>query len=463
MIKALWFALKVGLLIALAVWVADHPGSVRIEWAEYTFTFKHTGLFVALLLGFVLLTLFIYQTIKTFVDFPKSLRRYNEIKDREKGYVALTKGLTAVAAGDTKAALQHSKRATKLLTNDGGLPLLLEAQAARLDGREDDAAQSFVALLEHPDASFLGVRGLLQSALDAGDDEGALELAERALELHPKQPWILKITYDLCLRLRLWYKAEKTLTRCEKAGAIDAAKAKSDRLALHLAQAEKDLNDGFTHDATLLVRKALKLDAGFAPASIMMADIHLKNDLPKKARAVISKAWKARSHGALARYWMGLQDDSKAVDALARHKWIEKLLKTNPDSPSGQRLAGRVALEAGLWGDAREHFKRVEALGPSVDLYRALAELEERSGGGEAAARAWLEQAAGAPQDKAWVCTETGHVYDRWHPIAYPHGSFNTIVWDVPSHYGGVVLLNEKADMVDALIEAPETPDSDAA
>lgn len=461
MLKALWFAIKVGVLIALAVWVADHPGTVRIEWAEYTFTFKHTGLFIALLLGFVLLTLFVYQTIKTFVDFPKSLRRYNEVKGREKGYEALTKGLTAVAAGDTKAALQHSKRASKFLSGDTGLPLLLEAQAARLDGREEDAAKSFVTLLEDKNASFLGVRGLLQTALDRDDDETALALCEKALKLHPRQGWILKITYDLQVGMQLWYRAEKMLVKAEKYGAVEAEKAKSDRLALYLAQAQKDLDEGHRPDAVLMIKKALKLQPGFVPASIMMADLHLKDNSKRKAQSVITKAWKASPHGALALYWRDVLGADKAEDKLACLRWVEKLLKANAESAVGQLTAGQAAVDAGLWGEAREFFKRSEDLGPTVSLYKSLAELEERSGDDQAAIKDWLSKAAGAPADKVWVCMESGNVYDRWMPVALPHGSFNTIVWDVPyAHNGPVVMLDEKTKMSEALIEAP---DSDAA
>lgn len=468
MIKALWFALKVGVLIALAVWVADHPGSVRIEWAEYTFTFKHTGLFLALLLGIILLSIFIYQVIKTFVDLPKSLSRYNEIKAHEKGYAALTKGLTAVAAGDRKMAVQHAKRASKFLPGDTGLPLLLEAQAARLDGREEDAAQSFVALLEDKDASFLGVRGLFQTALDSGDYEGALGLCEKALQLHPRQGWILKIAYDLQLKLRQWYRAEKTLSKAEKACAIDADKAKSDRVALYLAQAEKDMAEGYKPDAELLVKKALKLSPGFAPAVIMLAQTHVDREKSRQAQNVILKAWKTNAHGALAHFWMELQKADEKHDKLAQLRWIEKLLKSNGRSAQALRLAGQAATEAGLWGEAREYFRRAEEILPTATLYSAMAKLEERSGQDEDVIKGLLSKAAGARADRVWVCRETGTVYDDWAPVAFPHGSFNTIVWDEPYAYGAgaqasVVLLDQKAEMSEALIEAPDKPDSDAA
>jgi len=458
MIKALWFALKVGALIALAVWIVDRPGSVRIEWMEYTIT-AQMSFFLLALLACVLLTLFFYQTIKTFVGLPSSLRRYNEIKSREKGYRALTKGLTAVAAGDNKAAAIQAKKAKKLLENDTGLALLLEAQAARLDGREEDAAKSFVALLEDKDASFLGVRGLLQTALDSGDDEGALALAEKALALHPRQGWILKITYDLQIRQHLWANALSTLGRAEKSGAIDAQSARSDRCALYLAQAEKDLKDGYNSDALHLIKKAHKYKPDFAPASIMLAEFHIREGQPRKAQNVILKSWKANPHGAFVRYWMDLQDE-EAADSLSRLRWLERLLKANEKSASGQRMAGEIAIDAGLWGEARSFLKEAENLGPSISLYKAFAKLEERSSHDESAIKDYLSLAAGAEPDKVWVCRETGNIYEHWSPLAMPHGAFNTIVWDTPhAHHGPVVLLSEKAHMSEALIEAPETPE----
>lgn len=187
MIKALWFALRTGLFIAAAVWIADQPGDVRIDWKDYTFTLQ-LGFFLLLIVVAIMLSIFLYRVIKTFVDFPRSLGRYNEIRRKEKGYEALTIGLTAVAAGDARVALAQAKKTRKFMPEDTGLPLLLQAQAARLDGREEDAARSFTALLEDKNASFLGVRGLLQRALDGDDPAAALSMARKALDLHPKQP-----------------------------------------------------------------------------------------------------------------------------------------------------------------------------------------------------------------------------------------------------------------------------------
>lgn len=460
MIKALWFAVKVGLLIALAVWIVDRNGTMQFGWVDgdghKIDVTMELGFFLLCILGLVLLSIFIYQIIKTFVDFPKSYQRYSEVRAKEKGYEALTRGLTAVAAGDAKAAAREAERAGGLLPDDGGLPLLLEAQAARLAGREEDATKSFVALLEHKDAGFLGVRGLLQSALDNGDDEGALALAERALDLHPKQPWILKITYDLLIRMRLWYRAEKILSRLEKQKAVDADKALSDRIALLMAQAEDDVGEGYVADSILLIKKVLKMSPGFAPAAILMANIQREQNHHKKAQKTILKAWKNETSGALVDYWLEIIPSEDAEDKLSRLRWLQKLLNAHPNSPTGQRVAGELAMEAGLWGEAREYFKQAEEEGISSRLYKDLAALEEKSGGDKEAAKVWLEKAAEAPAVKGWICQQTGRRYARWSPIATPHGSFNTIEWTRPkAELDPVMLIEEQGKMETAILDAP--------
>ena len=454
MIKALWFMVKVALLAALAVWVAERPGVVRLEWLDYRFT-VHVGLFLLVSLLGVLLSIFIYNVIRTFVDFPKSYRRYLEIRQREKGYRALTLGLTAVAAGDTKIAVYQAHRVTKFLPEDRGLPLLLQAQAARLDGREEDARQSFIALLESPDAAFLGVRGLLQAALDMRNYPKALELAHQALKLHPKQKWILRIVYDLQIKLRDWAKARETLYRAEKAGAFLPDKARSDRVAMLLAEAEADMENNNRLAALEKAKKAIKYDPAFVPAVSLAARLYNQTGNRRKAVRLVEKIWAVNPHPEFIAIWDALAPAGQSKKPLERLNWLEKLLSINGDAPAGLIEAGRMAMEESLWGQARSYFTRAEALAPGASLYRHLAELEERSTKNEEAALAWLEKAAHAPPEKIWICSETGRIYERWHPIAPPHGAFNTIRWDLPQGVFYPALNDSQNLMAEALLEAP--------
>ena len=465
MLKALWFMAKIAILAGAVLWVAERPGTVRLEWLDTVVTLQ-MGFFLASLLVVILLSIFFYRVIRTFADFPASYRYYAQIKAKDKGYHALTRGLTAVAAGYAKAALREAKKARTLLPEDTGLPVLLEAQAARLDGREGDAQKSFAALLENKEAAFLGVRGLLQASLEAGDTDNALALAHKALALHPKQKWILCTVYDLELRLRHWHDAQSVLDRAVKTGAVSKERAKSDKAAMALAVALEAEDEGLQDVAHSQYKKARKIDADFAPAVILLAQYYARRGEHGKAVSLIERAWKKGPHGAYVPVWGDLVPKGKygeSADALARLRWFERLVKVNPESADGQIAAGVAAIESGLWGEARQHFSKAEAIEPSAKLYRALATLEEKASGNEEAARKWLEKAMEAPDDKVWMCRETGRIYESWMPIAQPHGSFNTIEWAQPHSAQGSeaqILLNRaddrSRDFNDTVIEAPK-------
>lgn len=434
MIRALWFLLKAALLIGAALWVAEHPGTVQLDWMDYKITI-HIGLFLLGFLALLWLSMVLYRVIWSFISFPASLRRYREIKRKEKGYKALTLGLTAVAAGDAKTAAYQAYRTTRFLPDDTGLPLLLQAQAARMDGRAEDAQDSFKRLLENKDAGFLGVRGLLQTALDQGRYEEALTLARQGLDSYPKQQWLLTSVYDLEVRLERWDEARATLKRMEKAGACTPEKAQSDRIALWLAEAGVGVGSHgiASHDGEARLKRlkrAYKDGPAFAPAALALAELYEERGQRRKAVSVLEKSWKKAPHPTLLPLWDRLAPVKKGPHA--RLRWYEHLLSLNPEHPESLLAAGQAAMHEGLWGEARTYLMKALDVQPSARIYNTLAELEDRSAHDEKAALHWREEAANAPAQPCWTCTQTGRLYERWLPVAYPHHAFNTIIWGVP-------------------------------
>ncbi|HBR69655.1 MAG TPA: hypothetical protein DEA55_09800 [Rhodospirillaceae bacterium] len=322
MIRAIIFMVKVALLVALAVWVADRPGTVAIEWMEYKLTLQ-MGVFLLLFLLTVLLAIAIFGVIKGVADFPKSFRRYREYVRRDKGYKALTLGLTAVAAGDAKSAQYQAHRATRMLKDDNGLPLLLKAQAARMNNKEDEARETFALLLQDKNAAFLGVRGLLQAAIDAQNYPKALELGREALRLHPKQPWILRMVYDLEIKMQDWEAARKTLYRAEKAGAVEAPKAKSDRVAMLLAEADSALQEDHRELALGILKKAHAQDPTFAPTVTRLAKMQKSLDWIDTARHFVPEDQKCYT------WWSYRNHDWKKSNRGRRldHIWVTQPLK----------------------------------------------------------------------------------------------------------------------------------------
>lgn len=430
MIRTILTLIKIALVVGVVVWISENPGTIEIDWLDYKLTF-HIGMFIFALFILVVLGIIVFSIIKGALDLPKTLGRYKDITDKDKGLKAVTVGLSAVAAGDVKGASYQAKRAQNLLGDESPLPKLLEAQAARLRGEELDASKAFMALMDDKDGSFLGVRGLLQSALDNGDHKGALELGHKALEDYPKQGWILSIVYDLEVRLHNWKSAVQVLYRAEKAGVIASEKAASDRVAMLIAQADDAKAQGDEAGTFRYLQKAYKTDPSFVPAVIRLGRLYIEREKYKAAASMVEKAWKKQPHPALVALWDEAYVAKIGDETMERVRWFEKLLGFNTKSVEGLQALASVLVQEGLWGEARKYLEQAEELRPNVNLYKLWARLEERATHNDAAVREWLMKAADAPRERVWICSSTGRIYEEWVPIS-DQGLFNTIIWDFP-------------------------------
>lgn len=431
MIRALWLLIRLGLIVGIAIWIAERPGTVAIDWMSYSLSTPF-GIFLLGLCVVILTALLVHRLVLALVSVPERVLRFREDRLRKKGFRALTKGFVAIAAGDAQQATQCANQARALIPDINGLVMLLEAQAARLRGEEGTARRTFQDLLQDKDAAFFGIRGLLNSTLEANDTPKALEYARQALGMYPKQAWLLRTVYALEIREHRWSDALDTLKKGLKSGAMDADRARSDEVAILLQQAEEDLHQGQDDKAYAKTKKAWKRDPLFVPAVTRLAAHYIKRGKNRKAASIVETVWKHIPHPDLVKIWDALAPENKPSDAAKRLRWYEKLLSLRPDSAEGQISAARAAMNDQLWGEARAYLTIAERIEPSADLYRLWAEVEENSARNPASIRAWLEKAADAPHGKAWTCSETGRLYEEWSPIAQPHGSFNTIVWDYP-------------------------------
>ncbi|MBI1301616.1 MAG: hypothetical protein GC137_08160 [Alphaproteobacteria bacterium] len=454
MIRALWILVKVGIVIGIILWVAERPGTISIDWMNYTLTF-HVGFFILILMAIVALGIVIFSIFKTILDFPKNWSLYRGRVNREKGLRALTLGLTAVAAGDAKLAKYQSHKAQQYLPEGEALSKLLAAQAARLNGDELEASKAFMKLMEHKDAAFLGIRGLLQTALDHEDFRGAQELTQKALALHPKQGWLLKISYDLEIKAQNWETARKTLYRLEKAGGIDKQKANSDRVAMLLAEAEQFKQEARDDKYFKTLQKSYSADPFSIPTVLKLARCYLERGKRKTAIQMIKKQWQERPHPGLVTLWGEAFRPPRKGDGMARVKWFEELRDIKPESVEGlQALAGAYIHEA-LWGDARKCLQKAEEIRPNVNLYKIWAYLEERYGSDEETVKEWLQKAADAPRERVWVCAETGRIYDEWVAVS-DLGLFNTIRWDFPQASVAYHARLAQSDAISGVLDVPK-------
>lgn len=457
MIRALWFIAKLSLLVGAAVWLALRPGDVVIEWQDWRVTAQAGFLFLTLGLAAFLLWV-VFRIVNAVFSLFGWARRFRERRLRERGQRALLRGLAAVAAGDAKAAGKEARRARDFMPSDTGLVAILEAQAARMNGDRAATRAALETLVDSRDAAFIGVRGLIQLAIESGEPDEAIAAARRALELQPRQGWLLKLVYDLEIRMRDWAAAEKTLRRAVRAGVIPAGQALSDRVAMAMARADLAAGQGNAEQVLREVRIACGLDPSFVPAAARLAEIELGRGKRRRALARIERAWKANPHPDLVALWEKAAPEKTLAQSAARMKWFQRLVDLRPQSEEGHLALARAAMECQLWGEARYALEQVGKIRPCPRLFRLADMLETRSGLSVREGRSWLDLADDASPERAWTCRLTGRVYDRWSPIAEPHGAFNTIIWDVPlprlaaQEGGGATALMQAQDN---LISAP--------
>ncbi|MCE2510892.1 MAG: tetratricopeptide repeat protein [Alphaproteobacteria bacterium] len=427
MIRTFFFFLILSALVVFAAWLSEHPGTVLVTFDEYRLRTSVGFLVVAAALLALALT-FLDRIWRYLVAAPHRIALAFQENRRRRGYRALTQGMVAVAAGDSEEAGRQAKRAEGLL-HDPPLTMLLSAQAAQLRGDESAAANYFESMLHHPEMAFLGIRGLFMQALREGDNENALRLAQRAYELHPKTPWVVQALFDLQVRAGRWDEAEATLKHATTRKAIPSAEGKRQTAVLLLRQSEIAEGQGRDQEARQLAQQALKLAPGFVPVSARYARLAAKAGETHRAARAIEKAWAKAPHPDLAAIYLEI---TSTEDALGHLKRIEKLAAFHPNHPESHLAIAEVAIEARIWGDARDHLAAAIAAMPSARAFRRMAELEEAEAGKGRVAEQWRTRAAEAPADNRWVCGHCSAIADSWSRICGNCGGFDGLEWRSP-------------------------------
>ena len=434
MLKAFWFALKLGLLVAAAIWVSAREGVVLVHWADYNIEID-TGFAALVLLITAVCGLTLHRFYLFLLRIPAYQRRRREKKRLSKGLVAVTHGLTALATGDARNLTYQAHRASVLMGKEyQTLPLILRSHAALMNGHYFAAEDGFRALMADKKTAILGVRGLLMQAVARQDYALAETYLSQAQKKYPREIWLRIVMYRLQIRQQNWSGARKTLLYLarSKNDLMTTAQKEGEEVALLVAQADKDLLHDNTDAAVKSLRKALKINDHFVPAVMRLVPILIERGQRKAAVRMVKKAWKKQPHVSLAALWHRLAPPMKPTDTSKRLRWFETLITLQPDAEDAYLAAAQAAIEDRLWGEADKYIDKAEALRQSARVYRLKARRAEEAGHFKEVSK-YLEQASQADADKTWICAETGRFYDRWMPVAYPHGSFNTIVWDYPN------------------------------
>jgi HemY protein len=438
--RALPALVAIALIVAVAVFFADRPGTIAITWLGWRIDVA-LGIAVLALVVIVAILWFIFSLLARLLRAPRHWAGRRRDQRRLEGYRALTSGLVAIAAGDARQADKLHKRA-ELMFRKGRLespPLtrLLAAQAALMRGDSALAESEFSAMLGDPDTEFLGLRGLILQALKRGDDATALKLTARASQLKPSTAWVLQSQLALETRAQEWRKATQTLKQAVKKGAISAETGRHYQATLLIAHSRQATAEGLPRDALAHAAQAYGLDEGFAPAAVHYARLLADRNRTAKGLRALETAWVKTGHPQVAETYDLLLASEAPVQRLKR---FERLVELRPSDPESHLAAAAIALNARLWGEARRHLDRAGAQGPGPwprRLCHLMAELEQAEHANSAGRQTWLERAVRGEADPTWVCGACGAESHGWEPLCPSCHNFDSLAWRIPDRAEG--------------------------
>ncbi|CDZ65106.1 HemY domain protein [Neorhizobium galegae bv. orientalis] len=407
-------------------WLADRPGLISITWQDHLI---ETSLMVAAtamvaLVGAAMLLWWIVGVIWTS---PYSVRRYFRARKRDRGYQALSTGLIAAGAGNALLARKMSLRTRGLISADQE-PLihLLEAQAALIEGKHDEARKKFEQMAEDPETRELGLRGLYMEARRLGANEAARQYAEKAVEHAPYLPWAAQATLESRSQSGRWDDAIRLLDQQRMANILEKPQAERWKAVLLTAKANDRL-EGDPKGARDDAMAALKLAKDLVPAAIIAAKAWLREDNVRKAASTLEGVWKLGPHPEIARAYIRARSGDSTVDRLKR---AEKLEAMRPNNIESLLAVAQAALDAQEFKKARAKAEAAARMEAREAAYLLLADIEEAETGDQGRVRHWMAQALRAPRDPAWVAD--GFVSEKWLPLSPVSGRLDAFEWKAP-------------------------------
>ena len=446
MIRILAFVVLVFALAFGFSWLADRPGDLVITWqnTRYEVSLLVAATALAALVAAIMLG---WWLVKTLVRSPMLLQRHFRARKRDRGYQAISTGMIAAGAGDSELARRMTKQASKLLSADQEpLIKLLDAQAAVLERRNDDARALFEDMSNDPETRLLGLRGLYMEAERLGEREAARHYALKAAELAPQLQWAANVALEDKLVLGDFDGAIKLLDGQKSLTASGKASDKRRRAVL-LAGKAIALFDRDMAAAKAASMEANRLAPDLVPATVTLAKCLFKAGDLRKGSGVIEAAWKIAPHPELAQAYVHARLGDSPEDRLRRAR---KLASVHSHSPESHLALSRALLDARDFAEAKKEAEAAIAAQPGESTYLLLADIEQASGGSQGAIKALLSKAVRAQPDAAW--TADGMVSTVWGAFSPISGRIDAFEWKVP------------LGRLQPLIELePETPEPEAA
>ena len=387
------YIVGVAILVMIAVWLADDPGTVSMVWHGWRVD-TSVGVVAAVGALFITLVLVLIHFADSLSAAVQALAARRRERRLSRGLMSLGDGFAAVMAGQRGAARKLAREASSLL-KDNSAVLILRKEAAALDGDTRGVDLAARAMLARPETELAGLRTLAVNALAAGDSVSAGEHARRAWMRRDPPAWALTLLLDLAIAREHWDDALALLDGKAARQAYSADDHAQLKAGVYVRIAEAALARNNTSEAAVAAKRAMGVAGPNSRGPVVVfARAMAAQGKGAKAASAVERAWGETPHGDLLTAYRGL---APGETALAWAQRVENLAKAAPDHPESRLAVAQASLDAQLWGQARNRLSGLTAEGmdPTIRARaaRMLAELEARQRGDSDAASDWLKVA----------------------------------------------------------------------
>jgi len=357
------------LAIISGVWLYQHPGTVEVNWFNYTIHLSVAS-FLLFFFLFFLIFLFLIKVVKFFISLPFRLKNRYRFYMFKKSEDALLIALSAERAGDVSLLGEESDQLLKI-EGKRKIATYFKARSLEEAGKEGEASDLYYALTKTKFAEFLGYYGLYCLAYSEKLYESALEKLLQAFDYISLTPFLLRKLEKLVPHVKSLEKMRTFLMKLEQQPKRVLLKHEQ-VLAAFYSQAtllaEKEQESGL---AQTFAEKAYAYNEDFAD---LYAAQLLKIPKNRKAIKVIENAWRSKPSEKLAVLYVKATASETPLDQV---RAIQRLYAIQGDSLAAKKLLAQFALKAELWGVAREALEDLAKRNESLPfVYKGLGEIE---------------------------------------------------------------------------------------
>lgn len=425
MFKLIFFFIQIFVLLFLVTYFSTNSFNVVFEINELQYIFSSNILLFLITVFLLLIFVFLLIYFKSKFQLQKYLyvKKNNNL---EKGYNYFVEAMIALANKDKKTAIQSNYKMKKLLNNDQGLSLLLNAEIYKIEKKFDQLQSVHQEMIKNKPTETLGYKGLMEQNLYNQDYHHAFIYGEKLFELNPYIEKLYPSLVNIIAKSKNWNQLI-LITKKAYSKKIINQKTFNENTSIGYYEISKIKMYSDPRESLKLIQKAIKINKAFPPFIRLNLEILFQIGDISNLLKVLKKYWNETSGSSLRYIITTFLKEKK----LANIKNIQLIVKNKSHEIESKKLILDFAIHNSLWPLARESLVGLISNNPDREICVFMALLELGESNDKQKSDAWYLRAQNANLNKIWICKISNIHQNNWSSISNA-GYFNSLEWKDP-------------------------------